>query len=122
MTDEQLERAWSLYRSSSCGAKSGWFDDKRWAVCVERATPKPAFTAPCTEEAFVVAWEAGKTLAEAAMLAGYTGPNGSRIASERARRMRQRGVKLRAFTPGPTATQKRRKLSWMAARARKEAR
>lgn len=76
---------------------------------------------PCSDEAFVVAWEAATTLAQAAELAGYTGRNAHKVANARARRLRARGVTLRPFWHGPKKGHVSiERLNWMARRARTE--
>lgn len=76
--------------------------------------------APCSDEVFVVAWEKANSLAEVAKMCGY---RNKYTASNRATRLRHRGVRLRPFQsgglpghPGPS-----RRLNWLAKRARKDA-
>lgn len=77
--------------------------------------------APCSDEAFVVAWETAASLGEAAHLAGYVGKSAAKVASARAGRLRARGVRLRPFMPGPGAKGRSvKRLNQMAKRAREE--
>lgn len=76
---------------------------------------------PCSDEMFVVAWEKATTLEEAARIAGYVGPSAAQIASQRATRLRRRGVELRTFKSGAGGGRRDvEKLNWLAARTRGE--
>jgi hypothetical protein len=81
-----------------------------------------------SDETFVMAWEAAGSLAEVARLCGYTTKFGPRVCSNRAARLRRRGVRLRPFRRGGGEghahgphSGRVRKLNLMAARAAREA-
>lgn len=76
--------------------------------------------APCTDEVFVVAWEGSSSLAQVAEVCGYPNP---RVASNRAARLRRRGVLLRPFMRGGASGHRggrKPKLNYLARRAREE--
>lgn len=70
-------------------------------------------TPPCSDEAFVLAWESCNSVAEVVAVCGYSSPN---VATNRAARLRARGVRLRSFQGRKNV----RKLQWLARRAAAE--
>jgi len=60
-------------------------------------------TPKISDAEFVALWQQSRSLCEIAALAGYATPSGNRVASNRAARLRERGVRLRRMngtTPG----------------------
>jgi hypothetical protein len=57
---------------------------------------------------FVSIWQQSESLRQAAALCGYASRYGEGVASNRARRLRARGVRLKRFDGGPTKGDVRR--------------
>lgn len=51
-----------------------------------------------SDEAFVMAWNRASTLGQACYLLGYNTPRGPGVATNRAKRLRARGIPLKRFS------------------------